>query len=56
MNGFTNEEDYDQYDEPVKKDDNDDEAHVKRRTKTYCITLEKSSFFLKKVTIRGQII
>jgi hypothetical protein len=34
INGVANEEDYDQYDNPMREDDNDDEAYVKRRINT----------------------
>ena len=34
MDGVANEEDYDQYGNPMREDDDDDEAYVKRRIKT----------------------
>jgi hypothetical protein len=34
MDGVANEEDYDQYGNPVREDDDDDEAYVKRRINT----------------------
>jgi hypothetical protein len=34
MDGVTNEEDYDQYGNPMREDDDDDEAYVKRRINT----------------------
>ena len=34
MDGVINEEDYDQYSNPVREDDDDDETYVKRRIKT----------------------
>ena len=34
MDGIANEEDYDQYGNPMREDDDDDEAYVKRRIKT----------------------
>ena len=34
MDGVANEEDYDQYGNPMREDDDDDEAYVKRRINT----------------------
>ena len=34
MDGVTNEEDYDQYDNPMREDDDDDEVYIKRRINT----------------------
>ena len=34
MDGVANEEDYNQYGDPMREDDDDDEAYVKRRSKT----------------------
>ena len=34
MDGVANEEDYDQYGNPMREDDDDDEVYVKRRINT----------------------
>ena len=34
MDGVANEEDYDQYGDPMREDDDDDEAYIKRRNRT----------------------
>ena len=55
MDGVANEEDYDQYDNPMREDDDDDEVYVKRRINT---TLPKQNVLhgKGKVTMRGSII
>ena len=45
MDGVANEEDYDQYDNPMREDDDDDEVYVKRRIST---TLPKKSYSMEK--------
>ena len=45
MDGVANEEDFDQYGDPMRADDDDDEAYVKRRSKT---TLPKKGLPFKR--------
>ena len=45
MDRVANEEDYDQYGDPMREDDDDDEAYVKRRIKT---TLPKKGLPFKR--------
>ena len=40
--GVANEEDYDQYDNPLREDDDDDEVYVKRRMKTTLPTKDRN--------------
>ena len=55
MGGVANEEEYDQYGNPMREDDNDDDVYVKRRIKPNY--LRKIVFHGKgKVTMRGSII
>ena len=55
MDGVTNKEDYDQYGNPMREDDDDDEVYVKRRINT---TLPRKIVLhgKGKVTMRGSII
>ena len=55
MDGVANEEDYNQYGNPMREDDDDDEVYIKRRINT---TLPKKNRtpWKRKVTMRGSII
>ena len=55
MDGVANKEVYDQYGNPMREDDDDDEVYVKRRINT---TLPKKNHtpWKRKVTMRGSII
>ena len=44
MDGVANEEDYDQYGNPMREDDDDDEAYVKRRINLH---------YLRKIVLHG---
>ena len=46
MDGVTNEEDYDQYGNPMREDDDDDKA-VKRRTNTTIPTKDRTPWLWK---------
>ena len=55
MDGVTKEEDYDQYGNPMREDDDDDEVYVKRRKILHYV--RKIILHGKgKVTMRGSII
>ena len=48
IDGVANEEDYNQYGDPMREDDDDDEAYIKRRSKTtlpkkYCNPCKRKS-------------
>ena len=56
MDGVANEEDYDQYGDPMREDDaDDDETYVKRRMKTPLPTKDRNPW-RRKVTTMGSII
>ena len=48
MDGVANEEDYDQYGNPMREDDDDDEAYVKRRIKTTLRKKDHTPWFRKR--------
>ena len=47
MDGVANEEDYDQYGNPMREDDDDDEAYVKRRINTTLPKKDHTPWFRK---------
>ena len=63
MDGVANEEDYDQYGNPMREDDDDDEAYVKRRINTtlpkkdrtpWCRKSHKGGSIIRQRTRKGR--
>ena len=48
MDGVTNEEDYDQYGNPMREDDDDNELYMKRRIKTALPKKDRTSWYQKR--------